>query len=77
MTNPAEEIRNAANRLRMGMWTVHPDVALPLAEVMNSFANTEFDPEATVQETDGSHRRMLNLARAINGRKPAPARSGR
>ena len=49
------------------MWTIHPDLAEPLAKVMDGFANSEFDPEATVQETDGSHRRMLDLARAING----------
>lgn len=82
MTHPADEIRNAANKLRSGMWTIHPDIAIPLAKVMDGFAATEFDPEATVQETDGSHRRMLDLARAINGKTrtgmqvtvhPAPA----
>lgn len=68
--HPADEIHAAATKLRAGMWTIHPDIAEPLAKVMDSFARTEFDREATVQETDGSHRRMLDLARAINGSKP-------
>lgn len=70
MTHPADEILQAANRLRMGMWTVHPDVALPLADIMQRFARTEFDREATVQETDESHRQMLAIARQILRSQP-------
>jgi hypothetical protein len=67
MTYPADEIRRAANKLRGGMWTIHPDIALPLAAVMDGFASSEYDREATIQETDARHERMLHLARAING----------
>jgi hypothetical protein len=65
---PADEIHQAANKLRGGMWTIHPDIALPLAEIMDNFADSEYDREATIQETDARHERMLHLARAINRR---------
>lgn len=70
MTHPADEIMNAAQKLRHQTGLVPPYIADPLAKVMESFADREFDREATVQETDGSHRRMLRLARAINGAQP-------
>lgn len=70
MTHPADEIMNAAQKLRHQAGIVPPHIADPLAKVMESFSVTEFDREATVRETDGSHRRMLRLARAINGGQP-------
>lgn len=70
VTSPADEIMNAAQRLRHRAGIVPPHIADPLAKVMESFAATEFDPEAGIQETDGRHRRMLRLARQINGGQP-------
>jgi hypothetical protein len=67
MTHPADEIMNAAQKLRHKAGIVPPHIADPLAKVLESFSTLEFDREATVQETDGRHRRMLRLARAING----------
>jgi len=46
---------------------MHPGVGLALADWLELFANTEFDPAATVQETDRSHECALTVARAING----------
>ncbi len=70
MTHPADEIMNAAQKLRHQAGIVPPRIADPLAKVLESFSATQFDREATVQETDGSHRRMLRLARAINAATP-------
>lgn len=71
MTHPADEIMNAAQKLRHQAGIVPPHIADPLAKVLESFSATQFDREATIQETDGSHRRMLRLARAINATTPA------
>jgi hypothetical protein len=71
VTHPADEIMNAAQKLRHQAGIVPPHIADPLAKVLESFSATEFDREATVQETDGRHRRMLRLARAINDARPA------
>lgn len=49
---------------------MHPGVGAALADWLDLFANTEFDPEAIVQETDRSHACALAVARAINGRQP-------
>ena len=70
MTHPADEIMNAAQKLRHHAGIVPPRIADPLAKVLESFSTTQFDREATVQETDGSHRRMLRVARAINAATP-------
>lgn len=70
MTHPADEIMNAAQKLQHQAGIVPPRIADPLAKVLESFSATQFDREATVQETDGSHRRMLRLARAINAATP-------
>lgn len=47
--------------------TMHPGVGNALADWLDLFANTEFDPEATIQVTDRSHECALAVARAING----------
>ena len=46
---------------------LHPGVGTALANWLDLFAATEFDPEASVQETDRSHECALAVARAING----------
>ncbi|MEU6543929.1 hypothetical protein [Streptomyces sp. NPDC046859] len=70
MTSPADELRAAAHRLR----DVAPNItghlaglADPVADWLDLFANTEFDPEASIQVTDRSHECALAVARAING----------
>lgn len=65
-TTARDEIAAAAQTLRQGTPAVHPNVAQPLAEVMRSFAITEFDPEATIQVADARHERMLAVARAVS-----------
>jgi hypothetical protein len=70
MPYPADEIHQAAHKLRSGMSTVPLDIALPLARVMDGFSASEYDREATIQETDARHEHMLTLARAINGGQP-------
>lgn len=47
--------------------TMHPGVGTALADWLELFANTQFDPEATIQETDRSHEYALAVARAILG----------
>jgi hypothetical protein len=70
VTHPADEIMNAAQKLRHKAGIVPPHIADPLAKVLEAFSATEFDREATVQETDARHRRMLRLARAVNRSQP-------
>ena len=47
--------------------TMHPGVSNALADWLDLFAATEFDPEADVMETDRRHECALAVARAING----------
>jgi hypothetical protein len=67
-------LKRAVLRLR----GIAPDVAGPLAGLANPVADwleheiTRYDPEAGIQETDGSHRVALAVARAVLGEE-APA----
>lgn len=72
----ADEIRAAAERLRDRSYfeqTGEPDaenaVDTALADWLDHFAATRFDPEADVQVMDRSHELMLTLARLINHRE--------
>ena len=49
---------------------MHPPVARALADWMDLFAATEYDPEAGIQETSRRHECALALARQINGGQP-------
>jgi hypothetical protein len=44
-----------------------PPVALALADWLEFFARAEFDPEAGIRVTDGSHEKALAVARAVLG----------
>lgn len=59
----AEENRGIAEYIAL----MHPGVALALADWLEHFAKTQFDPEASVQVTDQSHEMALAVAWQILG----------
>jgi hypothetical protein len=68
MPNPVDDLRQAVTRLRIGMWTIHPDLANPLTEVFEAWARIgDLDPDI-LNRVGGPE--TIALARAVNGRKP-------
>jgi hypothetical protein len=70
--NPADTLTAAAKRLTDAVEyfdavAITRPAALALAAWMNHFAETKYDPEALIVETDRSHELMDRLARALLG----------
>ncbi|WP_060887648.1 hypothetical protein [Streptomyces caniscabiei] len=62
-----EGTRDLFGRVTPDRAAMHPEVGGALADWLDLFANTEFDPEADIQVTDRSHECALAAARAILG----------